>query len=62
MKIEYLRLASGESIYKRPNYKNDGAKRHPQLFNLQSSIFNLSSSGFKFKENFLLGVLERLAE
>ncbi len=35
LKIEYLR----NSIY----FKKDGAKRHPQIFNLQSKIFNLVS-------------------
>ena len=33
LKIEYLR----NSIH----FKKDGAKRHPQIFNLQSTIFNL---------------------
>jgi len=26
------------------HFKKDGAKRHPQIFNLQSSIFNSGSS------------------
>jgi hypothetical protein len=26
--------------FRKPLEKNDGAKRHPQIFNLQSSIFN----------------------
>ena len=49
LKIENSRLASGGSIYKyRP--KKDRAKRFPQIFNLQSSIFNSGSSGLGFSE------------
>ena len=33
-------LETGGSIIKKTYQKNDRAKRHPQIFNLQSSIFN----------------------
>jgi hypothetical protein len=39
LKIEYLRNASGRSILNRFS-KIDGAKRFPQIFIFQSSIFN----------------------
>jgi hypothetical protein len=39
LNIEYLRFASGGSFLKKP-IKIDGAKRLPQIFNLQYSIVN----------------------
>ena len=42
--IEYFRL-NIEYLRNSFHFKKDGAKRHPQIFNLQSSIFNSGSSG-----------------
>ena len=43
--IEYFRL-NIEYLRNSFHFKKDGAKRHPQIFNLQSSIFNPDLSGF----------------
>jgi hypothetical protein len=40
LKIEYLRAACSGSFNKK--IEKDGAKRHPQIFNIQSSIINIS--------------------
>ena len=42
--IEYFRL-NIEYLWYSFDYKKDGAQRHPQIFNLQSSIFNSGLSG-----------------
>jgi len=40
LNIEYLSPPAADFYFKK-----DGAKRHPQIFNLQSSIFNSGLSG-----------------
>jgi hypothetical protein len=46
LNIEYLRYSF--------DFKKDGAKRHQQIFNLQSSIFNSGFAGLGFNERCLV--------
>ena len=45
LNIEYLWFASGGSIIRKPIDKDDGAQRHPQIFNIHYPIFNNRALG-----------------
>jgi len=60
VKIEYFRL-NIEYLRNSFHFKKDGAKRHPQIFNLQYSIFNPGLSGLGDSFYYVMGHIVKVA-
>jgi hypothetical protein len=58
--IEYCRL-NIEYLRNSFHFKKDGAKRHPQIFNLQYSIFNSGLSGLGDSFYYVMGHIVKVA-